>query len=954
MYRKLLLIVLAFISFVLVIGLCACDKTAPTDTGTDLLSITGVTFSNKTVTYDGTEQSVTVIGLPEGASVTYTSNTAINSGTYSATALITKEGYNPLTLTATLTINKLNFTGITFNGLTTTYDASEHTLAATGVPEFATATYSGTRTAQNAGTYNASVLITAPNYNDLTLNATLTINKLNFTGITFDGLTTTYNASEHTLAATGVPEFATATYSGTRTAQNAGTYNASVLITAPNYNDLTLNATLIINKATLGQFTFYNDTFEYDTQKHTIAVTGLLPAGENAVSYTGGEDGKNGATSVGSYNIVAVIGGKNYTAITLEAVLKIRSTEEPLYTVIYNDNIYFQNALDYNKLYCYDGSTIEKVNNDIPTCFIVNGASLYYLTQNLFTKGITSFDGENSEDLFTVSGDFLVTDGTYVYYAVTNFLKPNTNGIYRISLADLNNQSVDPVASRICGDKAEYLTIINDYIYFTNNSDGGKLYRVNSSSTEGTSEKVYDYKVSDLTASSNNLYFTRHITLTNLSPGAAIYSIDTSAISSTPLSDESSAIEKISYSKGKYLTIIGDYIYFVNTDMITTTIFGDGIYKARIDGSDYIEEVIGGIKVIDAADDNVYALSTDGTNLYYYRANDKHLYCYNGTDEIDLMQDFVVPEYTELITTYYAEMKEYEGELYYINMTDGGKLYKYNIDGDFETCITNLQVADFAIFNGCLYYSTVRLAVNFDLYKMDLVTGENERISTEKCMHFAFYNDQIFYANFSDNNTLNRMNLDGTDDTILFGEETIDDYDIYVLDGKVYFVADGELYCYTIASSSATIVNDDANPNEYLVLDTGIAYLMNDRATKNWFAKIDLTTETLTTIGDLGSTNDCRSFFIVDNYIYYYRNVAAGSSNKGLYKVDMESTTPEAILVTDLVDGEKSYYMSSAVVMDNLVYFLDVWQIKNSLPTTASTGSLYVLDLTDNSISMLK
>ena len=136
-------------------------------------------------------------------------------------------------------------------------------------------------------------------------------------------------------------------------------------------------------------------------------------------------------------------------------------------------------------------------------------------------------------------------------------------------------------------------------------------------------------------------------------------------------------------SKGKCLTIINDYVYFINTDMVTSTIFGDGIYRAPANGSGWIEDtfnqLIGSSKVVDGENDKIYGLTSDGTYLYYYRANTKHLYCYNienGT-ETDLMQGFVPPEETTQITTYYEKAQEYDGSIYYINMRDGGKLYRY-------------------------------------------------------------------------------------------------------------------------------------------------------------------------------------------------------------------------------------------------------------------------------------
>ena len=78
--------------------------------------ITDVLFSNKEYTYDGTEKSVAVTGtLPTGAKVEYTNEKATNAGTYNATAKITCEGYNDITLNATLKINPKN---LTVSGLT--------------------------------------------------------------------------------------------------------------------------------------------------------------------------------------------------------------------------------------------------------------------------------------------------------------------------------------------------------------------------------------------------------------------------------------------------------------------------------------------------------------------------------------------------------------------------------------------------------------------------------------------------------------------------------------------------------------------------------------------------------------------------------------------------------------------------------------------------------------------
>jgi len=68
----------------------------------------GVTFDNKTVTYNGLPQTIEILGLPLGANVNYSpNNTYTEVGEYSVTATITKQYYNDMQLTATLKITDI-------------------------------------------------------------------------------------------------------------------------------------------------------------------------------------------------------------------------------------------------------------------------------------------------------------------------------------------------------------------------------------------------------------------------------------------------------------------------------------------------------------------------------------------------------------------------------------------------------------------------------------------------------------------------------------------------------------------------------------------------------------------------------------------------------------------------------------------------------------------------------
>ena len=70
--------------------------------------VSGMKFESITVSYDGEEHSIEVVGVPEGVTVTYEGNGKTLAGTYTVTASFTvPEGYSPIaSMTATITITE--------------------------------------------------------------------------------------------------------------------------------------------------------------------------------------------------------------------------------------------------------------------------------------------------------------------------------------------------------------------------------------------------------------------------------------------------------------------------------------------------------------------------------------------------------------------------------------------------------------------------------------------------------------------------------------------------------------------------------------------------------------------------------------------------------------------------------------------------------------------------------
>ena len=144
--------------------------------------ITGVTFTSASFDYDGTEKAITVVGdIPDGVSVAYTTNKATNAGAYSAKAVLSGKGYKELTLSATLTINKIDIEGVTVVAeQSIKHDGNYHLPEISGdvpsgiVPEYYVA---GKKTEGviAIGVYDFEIVLENNNYNKLTLTCEYTI-----------------------------------------------------------------------------------------------------------------------------------------------------------------------------------------------------------------------------------------------------------------------------------------------------------------------------------------------------------------------------------------------------------------------------------------------------------------------------------------------------------------------------------------------------------------------------------------------------------------------------------------------------------------------------------------------------------------------------------------------------------------------------------------------------------
>ena len=279
----------------------------------------GLTFADKTVTYNGSAQSIEVTNLPQGATVTYSpSNTFTNAGAYTVTATVSAPNFDTATLSATLTINKASYdmSKVVFADKSVAYDGNAHSLEATNLPDGVTVTYIGNNQT-NVGTYTVLAVFSgdSANYNPIAnMTATLTVTQNAVQGVTFASRTVTYDGAAHSLAIEGnLPHGIAVVYEG-NSQTNAGTYTVTAKFVGsnPNFEQLPdMTATLTIEKREL-QIEFVGEQTAaytgYAQKPLTARATNLCGSDTVAIDITYDGD----VVDAGTYVATATVDNDNY------------------------------------------------------------------------------------------------------------------------------------------------------------------------------------------------------------------------------------------------------------------------------------------------------------------------------------------------------------------------------------------------------------------------------------------------------------------------------------------------------------------------------------------------------------------------------------------------------------------------------------------------------------------
>ena len=173
--KSIKLVCYLLLCLAVLVGVTACDKgTAPLDTTAPVTDapteaetapdVSGVTFADQTVIYDGTTHALAVEALPEGVTVVYKNESAKDAGEYAATATLSWNGEELAVLSATLTVTPREITVTLSDGYFRQNDTAALTYTAEGVAEGDDLAVTVTADTSVLGAHTAAAVWNNPNY----------------------------------------------------------------------------------------------------------------------------------------------------------------------------------------------------------------------------------------------------------------------------------------------------------------------------------------------------------------------------------------------------------------------------------------------------------------------------------------------------------------------------------------------------------------------------------------------------------------------------------------------------------------------------------------------------------------------------------------------------------------------------------------------------------------------
>ncbi len=267
-------IISAIIVFVLALSvLFGCGNTAENPVCEP--NLTEVVFADRTVVYDGTEQSVEASGIPDGVKAVYANNKHADAGTYAATVELYCGDELLKTLTATLTVKKRRVTVVIDNKTSMIGSTEKLTYAVDGVIDGDDLGIELSVDTSTAGVKEIVGKANNPNYIVTFTGGKYTVTLPDVSSAVFSDKSVVYNGKTHAVTVSELPDGMTVTYKNNEH-KNAGSYQAVAQLCYNGTVVQTLTATLTVLKKQATVVVDDKESMLGVTEKLTYTINGVI------------------------------------------------------------------------------------------------------------------------------------------------------------------------------------------------------------------------------------------------------------------------------------------------------------------------------------------------------------------------------------------------------------------------------------------------------------------------------------------------------------------------------------------------------------------------------------------------------------------------------------------------------------------------------------------------------
>ncbi len=436
-------------------------------------------------------------------------------------------------------------------------------------------------------------------------------------------------------------------------------------------------------------------------------------------------------------------------------------------------------------------------------------------------------------------------------------------------------------------DESWGICVVNDWVYYHNNTDGITLYRIRTDGSERT--KLNEDRSLALNIVDGWVYYR------NDSDNSKLYKIRTDGSERTKLCED---------EMWEAMCAVDGWAYYNNAS-------DNGyLYKIRLDGTERTRLNKDSSSILTVSDGWIYYPNeNDGNKLYKIRTD--------GSERTKLNEDSS------------AYINAMDGWVYYCNNSDGGSLYKIRTDGNERTMLNDKNCRYINLAGDWIYYQNM---VDFNIWRIRSDGSENQNtsefmfaapVSTENGNTTGNYanfgaavlgDGWIYFANHEDEGKLYRAKNPEDAEKVSDCSPTQLNYS----GNWLYFIADGKIYKMCTDGTDQTLLSDDRC--EELVLSGGWIYYPNiadgfalyrisldgtkrQRIHSDWFSDVNVLGDTIyytnyednsicriNTDGSgkeiIYNAGQCFTLNILDDWIYFRNN----SENGAICKIRLDGS----------------------------------------------------------------